>query len=48
MVGCVLFSVLSITSLVAGAMIIKKKKDREKLKKQQVKYLGIYIILIEI
>ncbi|KAJ9573567.1 hypothetical protein L9F63_009052, partial [Diploptera punctata] len=35
-VGCVIFSIISIVSLVVGAVIIKKKKDTEKLKKQQI------------
>jgi hypothetical protein len=44
-VGSVIVSALGIISLVTGAVIIKRKKETEKLRKQQV-YQSCYFLVL--
>jgi uncharacterized membrane protein YozB (DUF420 family) len=44
-VGSVIVSTLGIISLVTGAVIIKRKKETEKMRKLQVYQLCYYLVL---
>lgn len=44
-VGSVIVSTLGIISLVTGAVIIKRKKETEKMRKQQVHWSCYFLIL---